>query len=85
MDRMTYIEPIVNMNSRPNFCFNGSCKPKTMGMGRMKRIRSEAILQTAVAIYSAVELMHVPSVMDTSKLFWTGLHANIKLKKMPIE
>lgn len=42
------------------------------------------MLQTAVAMYSAAELRQLPFVMVMSKLFSTGVHANIRLKKMPI-
>lgn len=73
-----------NMKRRPSFCFIRSCRLRTIGMGRTNRITSDAMLQTAVAIYNAAELIQVPVVMVTSKLFWTGVHANIRLKNMPI-
>lgn len=78
------MDPMPKMKSSPSFCFVRSCKPKTMGIGRQNNMTSEAMLQTAVAMYRAVELMHVPVLMVTSKLSWTGLHAKIRLKKMPI-
>lgn len=81
----TYMEPIPKMKSRPSFCLSGICKTKIMGIGRTNSITSDAILQNAVAMYSAPELMQVPVVMETSNDFWTGLHAKIRLKKMPAE
>lgn len=80
---MTYIDPMPKMNRSPSFCFLRSCRLSTIGMGRMNRITSETMLQTAVAMYNAVELRQFPSVMETSKLFWTGLQANNRLKNIP--
>lgn len=65
----TCMDPMPKMKSSPSFCFIRSCKPKTMGIGRQNKMTSETMLQTAVAMYRAVELMHVPVVMLTSKLF----------------
>lgn len=72
------------MKRSPSFCFLRSCRLRTIGMGRTNKIRSDAMLQTAVAMYSAAELRQLPFVMVMSKLFSTGVHANMRLKKMPI-
>lgn len=82
---MTYIDPIPKMKSRPILCLSGICKTRIMGIGRTNSITSDAMLLTAVAIYSTVELIHVPVVMDASNDFWTGVQAKIRLKKMPSE
>lgn len=57
-----------------------------MRNGKRNNMTSDKILQAAVAMYSAVVLTQLPSVMGkvTSKLFRIGVHAKTRAKKMPV-
>ena len=42
---------MVKITPRPIFCISGICSLTTMGIGKTKRMISDRILATAVAIY----------------------------------
>lgn len=57
-----------------------------MRMGKRNNMTSDRILHAAVAMYNAVVLTQLPSLIGkvTSKLFRIGVHAKTRAKKMPV-
>ena len=67
--------PIPNVIIRAILLRSGSCKPKTIGIGRIRTIRSVQRLMTPAAVYAASKSPQTPFEIDLSQLNAKGLQS----------